>query len=397
MLPVLLSVVDCAPQSPPKILKAVQKVKIPKVAFANLIDNKALYLTSFDPNPLGGKDYTYLVNDANEILQGKLTTPEVIPGAITWPNLVQKAPESLFGKPGTIISGGFLVPGKSNGAITFATEAGYTELFRAKGYFYHQVEFYDVDGDGQLDILTCRAQKPLLGSAKGDLTWLKPKDRNKPLGPWVETVLGKGCDTFFVLADVNGDNKIDIVAAEFWGHKLTIIESPNGRFDKYDQLKVTTIASDLGEMFGIQLTDVNGDGKQDLLVTNHLGDGNGGVYAFEIPAKSSDKWIRHDLSLGFPVVKPGIGIASPGSAQSFLPYSSDKKPSIVVAGDASFKAYLLTPNSEFNTNDWSFTRSEIFDCGSTVGGIAVGDVNNDGRSELYIPCYDAGYLAVYTY
>jgi hypothetical protein len=77
--------------------------------------------------------------------------------------------------------------------------------------------------------------------AKGDLVWLEPNDRNQPLGKWNEKIIGKGCDTFFILEDINSDGKIDILAPEFWGKKLTLIESKNGRFDNADELVFTTI------------------------------------------------------------------------------------------------------------------------------------------------------------
>jgi hypothetical protein len=81
----------------------------------------------------------------------------------------------------------------------------------------------------------------MFSPGKGDMTWLEPINRDQPLGQWKETVIGKGCDTFFVLDDVNSDGKIDIVSAEFWGKKLTLIESKNGRFDNADELVFTTI------------------------------------------------------------------------------------------------------------------------------------------------------------
>jgi hypothetical protein len=48
-------------------LNIVNRFNLPKVAFANLIDN-SLYLSSFDPTPIFGKDYEYLVKDAATIM-----------------------------------------------------------------------------------------------------------------------------------------------------------------------------------------------------------------------------------------------------------------------------------------------------------------------------------------
>lgn len=122
------------------------------------------------------------------------------------------------------------------------------------------------------------------------------------------------------------------------------------------------------------------------------------MFAYEIPTDLSQPWVRHDLAVGFPVTQGGMNQASPGGAQAFFANDNVKnvKPVIVVAGDASQKAYLLTPNNDAK-GDWTFTQSDVHNCKCTVGGIGVGDVNRDGKKELYIPCYDAGYLATYTF
>lgn len=94
------------------------------------------------------------------------------------------------------------------------------KLFGAKGWFYHQATEYDINGDGYLEIVSCRAKKPLFGGGSGDLVYLEPLDRSNITGTWKETVVGTGCDTYFILEDVTGDGVIDLVAAEFWGEKL---------------------------------------------------------------------------------------------------------------------------------------------------------------------------------
>jgi len=385
----------------------MNQMPLKNVAFAELIDN-ALILSTFDGTPIFGKDGVYALPQPAGLVSktsGAPLTPKQIPGSVTWPNTATKAPASVFGEEGIVVAGGFLVPGKSNGGLWYAEgRAGnyqsFKQIFGAKGYFYHQATFYDVDQDGNLDILSCRATKPMFGDGQGDLVWLQPADRANPKGPWKEALLGKGCDTFFVVEDVNGDGVPDILAAEFWGKKITLIQSPAGKFDDPSTFTYTTVDDSIGAAFDLSLVDLNNDGKKEILATNHDGSGQGGVYAYEIPANvHTDKFVRHDLATGFPVLQKGFGQAAPGQAQAFYPdltAVAGKKPSIVVAGDGSQQAYLLTPDTEA-PYDWTFTRTVLHDCGSTVGGIAVGDVDGDGKTDLFIPCYDKGYLAAYSF
>ena len=111
------------------------------------------------------------------------------------------APSSLFGEEGVVAAGGFLVPGKSNGGIWYSprnkdnVQGSWVPLYKDNhGYFYHRIFVMDVDGDGQDDILSCRATKPMLGGGKGDMVYFTPNDRKKPLGPWTQTVIGAHCD-----------------------------------------------------------------------------------------------------------------------------------------------------------------------------------------------------------
>jgi hypothetical protein len=41
--------------------------------------------------------------------------------------------------------------------------------------------------------------------------------------------------------------------------------------------------------------------------------------------------------------------------------------------------------------------SVLHDCQATVGALAYGDVDGDGKSEIFVPCYDKSELYVYSF
>nr|KAJ3420269.1 hypothetical protein HK105_005878 [Polyrhizophydium stewartii] len=229
---------------------SVGQFSVDKPAFAKLSRTSTgtnLYLSSFQAL---ASDAIFVADAAAAVKSPSTTSPQKLAGTVTWPNEIRDAPASLFGTEGIVAAGGFIVPGKTKGGLFFAprfangTHGALTQIFKpSSDWFYHRVAFYDVNKDGKLDILTCRANKPLLGSASGDLVWLQPTDRTRPTGSWTETVIGKGCDTYFIIADLNNDGKDEILSAEFWGKSLTLIQSTDasGRFDVASSLKVTKI------------------------------------------------------------------------------------------------------------------------------------------------------------
>ncbi|KAJ3217948.1 hypothetical protein HDU67_006976 [Dinochytrium kinnereticum] len=395
--------------------KFVGRIELPNLAFTKVEKNKDgsshLFLSTF----VGfGTDAAYFVPDVGAVMKSfNSTVPTKIGGSINWPNEVEKVPAEVFGGEGVLAAGGFLVPGKSNGGLFFSPKTGpktqgdWINLFtNTNGYFYHRAVITDVDGDGLPDIMTCRANKPLFGGdATGDHVYFTPVDRSKPLGAWKETVIGKHCDTYFRLIDLNGDGINEIVSTEYWGSALTVISTkdPKGAFSNPANLIYNVIDANVGHAFDVEYVDVNGDGKKDLLVTNHQEVNEtpaGAVYAYEVPDDISlpaSAWTKHTLLDNIPVLRPGDNQASPGSPLAFHPKTGDKgKPWIVVSGDGSQMAHLLAPNSE-DQKDWTYTSTILHNCNNTVGGIAAGDVDGDGFTDIFIPCYNSGELIAYTF
>lgn len=69
------------------------------------------------------------------------------------------------------IPDGFLVPFKTKGGIKLVniTGSGASMPVRiteesGEDWFYHRVQWVDMDNDGDYDALTCRARKPLFGT-----------------------------------------------------------------------------------------------------------------------------------------------------------------------------------------------------------------------------------------
>jgi len=85
-------------------------------------------------------------------------------------NILYPFSDGIFSQKMLAIPDGFLVPFKTNGAIKLvdvttpgSSQGPYVLTSNSGGdWFYHRVEWQDMDGDGDQDIVTCRAREPLI-------------------------------------------------------------------------------------------------------------------------------------------------------------------------------------------------------------------------------------------
>ncbi|CAK8697335.1 unnamed protein product [Clavelina lepadiformis] len=69
----------------------------------------------------------------------------------------------------------------------------------------------------------------------------------------------------------------------------------------------------------------------------------------------------------------------------------------MLTGDDDGQAWVLTADSEEQT-EWSYSATVIYtQRKGTVGAIAVGDADGDGYAEVFLPSYEEKFIRVMTY
>ena len=328
----------------------------------------------------------------------------LLSSAFKWPNIISMAP-GVIGEY-LVVPDGFLVPLKETGAVyllkidcneTTTTASEPIEITTPKRwYFYHMVVWRDMNGDGLLDVVTARVKDPILfGKPSGELIWLEqPQSDTLNNMPWTEHSLTDGPETVFVLTDLDpSDDQYEVFASQFFTKHLGlyVFGSQNNSL-LYSRYLDETI----GPAYMVEVVDLNNDGSQDLLVTNHVGDEGGSVFGYEVPSDLRDgDFKRHTLATGFKVTEKGSNQFAPGFAYSFKPHTAYAgKPYILVAGDGSQKAYLLSPTDA----DFTYNKTLIISVDGVVGSIGFGDIiGKDGWAEFFVPNYDGNTIYGYTF
>lgn len=277
------------------------------------------------------------------------------------------------------------------------------------GYFWHESGQTDLDGDGRLDIVTTSAQTQDLVNnptnptgSPGPNTKLKVEwYRNLGNGQFAYHRIAEGLGGVFIkLYDVDRDGDQDILLTHFFGPPLvrpSIVwmeqtERPASANNYVGAWTTHEIDNSIGLGYHMELADLNGDGRIDLIVDSHnhqdnpaLKDAQGkqiplGVYWFEIPTdpRRGGAWKKHVISENFRVTLAGSptsqgvpGIFSVGDIDG------DGRLDLVVPGDGNDKLYAFRQRV-----DGSFVEELIEDGEKMIAMAVIADIDGDGKNEI---------------
>jgi hypothetical protein len=426
---------------------------------------------------VGDIDYANFDPSADVEILTDLTVPPFLAETV-WPNDAVRAPDGMLPFEGLVVPQGFH-PAQAPGRLTIIDlddpqrpeyivhqSTQDTSLPpHAPGNeprFYHKALFIDMNGDGLLDIVTVRSgfrivtfpPPPVVYPPFSELVWFEnPGPALDPNVGWDEHVLSGpsplGPDISLDSYDFEGDGVPEIVATHFFTGdtsnpptkgKISIYGAPVGGSwadvnpSAFSFARQADISSDRGFPFEIEIVDLNLDGKMDILATNHQPDAcapfpthPGQVYALEQPANGDlfgGAWPSHTLmddirpQPSLPPVNPP-GRLAPGRAQAFSPHAWQEgwtKPHIVVGGDEAGKVWILEPTAWWDSNDWNYQSSVIFDINDFYGpgttqsapeGVSISTIgapavrydrpHNGGAAEIYVPVFEARDIHVFSY
>ncbi|XP_002124593.3 uncharacterized protein LOC100177500 [Ciona intestinalis] len=358
-------------------------------------------------------DHVLSINGVQEYIETESFSLDTLTDQLHWPNEVSQVPDGIFNNRVWAVASGFFLPGKDDGSIALMDVSDKSNTApviisnQAEGekWFYHRVLWMDMNKDGHLDAVTARAYGTGAAAEASQLVWFENPGFKYLTPSWQLHVLHEGTeDVAFRIHHMTlpgGSTTPVIISAGFWSFELGLTWSATGDWEDASSIRHMAV-DNYGWYFDLQIVDVNMDGRLDVLCTTWSQLGSpGALLAYEIPDDwQNEPWTRHVLQTGykdFPL--PGSG--SPGSATAFWPLASMEsagvKPYVMVTGDDDGQGYVVTANTE-DPDDWTYSSVTIYSDGrGTVGAIAVGDVDGDGATEVFLPLYEKRSVRVMTY
>jgi len=237
----------------------------------------------------------------------------------------------------------------------------------------------DLDGDGATDIVTCCE-----GKVRAVFVHWAPKRPGDLLSEsaWQQQAIPAAKDRmqwmFAQPAQIDGANGVDlVVAGKNQGAQLGWLQAPANPRD-LDQWTWHPIC-DVGWVMSIFITDMDGDGDADVLITDRRGEARSCRWS-ENPgpgAAQSQPWRSH------PVGGQGREVMFATRAD----FDQDGLQDLAVC--AKRAEILLLRRLDTSGTRWAESTVAFPENMGTAKGIVAGDIDGDGRIDLVISCEGA--------
>ncbi len=272
--------------------------------------------------------------------------------------------------------------------------------------------FADLDNDGDLDLYVCHylkynpadpaassrmaglsplAYSPLMYDALPDHLFRNDGGRFVDVSKEAGIADSEGRGLGVVACDLNDDGRVDLFVANDLTANALYLNRGGLRFEETGHL-AGVAASSLGGYqagMGIACDDFDGDGRPDLAVTNFFGEStslfhNEGGGLFLDVSSQSGLGVASRYRLGFGAAfldTRNLGLLDLATANGHV---VDKRPTAPFA----MPAQLLLGSGNGRFLDALDSAGQLWSVPRIARGLAVGDLDNDGRLDLVIVAQD---------
>ena len=360
-------------------MKSLYKVSI-ALAFAITHLFAQPTITSFSPTsgPIGtavtitGTNFS--TTDANNIVFFGATKATVTGASTT--QLTVTVPAGATYQPISITVGGLTGYSHQPFIVTFPTPASITP-----GSFASKVDFAtgsnpcgvaisDLDGDGKPDLVVINYWSNTVSVLRN--TSLSSSITSSSFAAKVDFATGMSPSPWSVaIGDLDGDGKPDLVVVNTGSHTVSVFRntSTSGSITSSSFAPKVDFTTGMSPN-GVAISDIDGDGKPDLVVTNY-DDNTVSVLRNTSTYGSITFAAKVDFMTGMNPIGAAIG-----------DIDGDGKPDLVAVNYSSNTVSVL--RNMTSSGSISFAANVDFPTGELPYGVAIGDIDGDGKPDLVV-------------
>ena len=242
----------------------------------------------------------------------------------------------------------------------------------------HNVEVYDMDGDGKADLIIPDYFNNYFTVTRNTSTPGSISFAAKVTFPWA----AGGQPNEVSIGDFDGDGKPDVALGGNGGGTFVSVYRNTSTIGSISFAPRADFTASSGQGNGNKIIDIDGDGKPDLISVHWSG---------------NCVWVLRNTSTGAGVISfaPGVSFSTTSQPHKIDvgDLDGDNKPDLVITAFTSNTMSVFRNTSTPGTI--SFETRQDFSPGTVPYFVHLADLDGDGRSDIAVVNRDVATLAVY--